>query len=130
MRPCSNNHRSRGRIATDDTNSSYDIFSIKWQFLEGVVVAEVDTRNDQGHDQDYDRDQSLNNIGLIGLGAIDTAVARCFIDKGYSVHAWNRSSKKVEDILNDRVNVNTDTDGNDSLTFHSTPQGVFDASKI
>ena len=59
-----------------------------------------------------------------------TAVAWCFINKGYSVHAWNRSSKKVEDILDDRVNVNTDTDDNDSLTFHSTPQGVFDASKI
>ena len=55
-----------------------------------------------------------------------TAVARCFVDKGLSVHAWNRSSKKVEDILDDRVNVNTDTDDNDSLTFHVTPQGVFE----
>ena len=61
---------------------------------------------------------------------METAVARCFVDKGLSVHAWNRSSKKVEDILNDRVNINTDTDDNDSLTFHSTPLGVFDASKI
>jgi hypothetical protein len=86
------------------------------------VVAEIDTRNDH--------DQSSNNIGLIGLGAMGTAFARCFIDKGNSVHVWNKSSKKVEDILDDRVNANTDTDSNYSLTIHSTPQGAFDSSNI
>jgi phosphoglycerate dehydrogenase-like enzyme len=63
------------------------------------VVAEADERNDRN--RDHSHDQSSNNIGLIGLGAMGTAFARCFIDRGYSVHAWNRSYKKVEDVLGD-----------------------------
>lgn len=62
------------------------------------------------------------SIGLIGLGGMGVAVAKCLIRHGYTVHAWNRSPKQLQELgLVEEAR-------KEHLHIHQTPTEVFAAT--
>jgi len=41
----------------------------------------------------------MNNITIIGLGAMGTAVANAFLEKGFTVTVWNRSPQRAQSLV-------------------------------
>lgn len=44
-------------------------------------------------------EQGMNNVTLIGLGAMGGAIAHSLLERGYAVTVWNRSVEKAEPLV-------------------------------
>ncbi|MEO6509033.1 MAG: glucose-6-phosphate dehydrogenase, partial [Patescibacteria group bacterium] len=54
-------------------------------------------------DDDVQQEKKRKDIGIIGLGKMGTGLALHLIEKGWDVHAYNRSPEKVDALLGNGV---------------------------
>lgn len=86
--------------------------------LVEVIHSTVVNDNDDAYDQSSSGETQEPSIGLIGLGGMGVAIAKCLIQHGYIVHAWNRSPKQLEEL-------GLHQDQKRRIQIHPTPHDVF-----
>jgi len=91
-------------------------------FVNGIHAEIVHDNDDEYQISSSSSSSSTSSVTLIGMGKMGMAIAKCLMNHGYAVHAWNRSPKKIlEHEQQQQPHL---------LTMHSTPYEAMSASNV